>query len=222
MLDFEILKKIKRLRLSPVYSLHDEKNKINGYEVLSVISDTNSESFFNTISKEQMIAILYMQYITCYNKNLAGCFFNQPLKMILDEEYLAKILDLFYCGGHLEIQDSNEIIHLSDEEISILKWTINIIQLHGVYLWMDDVNERVLNFMFENEIFTHGVKIDKYVFWDYFSSDNDFNGLIMLSKMVSSKVIVEGIESVEHYDFVKSSGADFGQGYYWEDKLLFF
>ena len=57
------------------------------------------------------------------------------------------------------------------------------------------------------------MKLDKYSFWDSYENNANLYGII---GGIRDKMIVKGIETIDHLVYAKNQSVIFGQGYLWK------
>ena len=147
----------------------------------------------------------------CINVNLSviQCLrsgFFEHIMGIIDE------YDIEHSMLNFEITES-----VGAEDYRVLSKVAKKLKSQGFLLSMDDYGTGYSNmegiFSLEFDV----VKIDKSILW---SAEKNTNGRIILKNSVNMihdlgcKVLVEGIERIEHIDLLKVLGVDYLQGYY--------
>ncbi|GLX83761.1 hypothetical protein tloyanaT_00130 [Thalassotalea loyana] len=189
-------------------------------EVLCSIHDGKSficpHSFFDTLTKSEHIQI-FKEILNCISgqpraQNMTFSI-NAPMYIIQSPGVLIPLL--------MRYKEQKIALELSEKDVrrfGALEYGVLevIAKMENVSLWLDDFGNNQSNFdvILSKNILINAVKVSKETFWGLFKSDKNFlrSLLVFLSK--EHKVIVEGIETKEHSDFllkIKGVGA---QGYF--------
>lgn len=200
-----------RSRLEPIVCL--QRGKIIGYEVLSrcLTDDTHPEKIFNQLSADDHIELVsrqlekYQKWTEQHpeqykNKRL---YININDKLFEEPELSSYFLP--FCrnyGISIELEKHDT---LNKYEIAIIEQFKSM----GIQVWLDDYNGYDIN---KTMGLWDGIKVDKNYFWQQYIKNHCPLGKI---KKILPKVIIEGIEHLEHHQTAKRSGASYGQGFLW-------
>ncbi|MGG5825558.1 MULTISPECIES: EAL domain-containing protein [Aeromonas] len=208
-------------RLQPIFSFKDDA--ISGYEILSLIQGqpNGTERFFRNISDERLL-YLFKQQILQLNRSLVKgrIFINIKLACLSIEliEWLAMYNErpLAFEIDCQDIQAANFYF----EEIESLDKKLKLLKRHEHQIWLDDFDglfsQEVQHLL--TRIDWDGIKLDKSILWALSSKGvEEFNKIIDRCSVFAGGTIIEGIESFHQFNVSKSSGASFGQGFYWGD-----
>ncbi|TKU70118.1 EAL domain-containing protein [Citrobacter sp. wls710] len=203
-------------KLEPVVNVFNQK--VKGYEILSSPHDLsiNPESYFNSLSDEVLGMIFYEQLsffcMACYRhpaleKNL---FINVPLNILIKDNFIPSVNKyLHLIRLNIEIQYDYDILRsqLLHRVRQSLPYIVNI--------WVDDVDFKTE----KKTIPLHGVglKIDKHSFWKVYEERLEMNEL---SSFCPGCLIVEGVETVSHLEYLRGNNITLVQGYYWPSRKL--
>jgi diguanylate cyclase (GGDEF)-like protein len=83
----------------------------------------------------------------------------------------------------------------------------------GVEIWLDDFGSGYANFEYLQFLPCHVIKIDRSFLAEYEKRRQLLGGMINLAHACGLKVVVEGVETVEHQSLLKNLGCDLLQGF---------
>ncbi|AZV06465.1 EAL domain-containing protein [Enterobacter sp. N18-03635] len=184
-----------------------------GYEILSKPQGKtfNTEAFFLSQPAQILETVFYEQlsFFTTQCKldteRLRNLFINLPLCLLLRKGFLITLREyLTVTDLNLEIQ--YDPVTLKPEVMNCVKTLLS----EGIKIWIDDVD--VCGWSILNDPTGPGIKIDKEAFWSMYRSRTQ---LSVLTHCSDDRVIVEGVETSDHINYLKDNGVCFGQGYYW-------
>ena len=104
-----------------------------------------------------------------------------------------------YEGGNLALIQDGDMVYI-DIEARTLKVDVSEDEFTSAE---ELINNKVI----------YGVKLDKYSFWDSYENNANLYGII---GGIRDKMIVEGIETIDHLVYAKNQSVIFGQGYLWK------
>ncbi|MGI0152478.1 EAL domain-containing protein [Pseudidiomarina sp. WS423] len=87
----------------------------------------------------------------------------------------------------------------------------------GVQVSIDDFGTGYSSFSYLRDLPVHTLKIDRSFIRDIPANQRDsalVQGMIQMAHQLSLNVVVEGIETLEQYEFMRQHGADYLQGFY--------
>ena len=207
----------------------------NGYEALlrwrhpseGIISPA---AFLHVLEDSGLIASVTHQLLTeitnllkeASNKidtisvNLSG-------KLIRDSEFMTSLVNRI---EHLDPPPEHLCLEITEdclaEHITGVSSVLNRLRELGVKIALDDfgTGQSSLNHLrsFDFDI----IKIDRSFVRDVISDPRDANlvkAIIRLSHALGLKVIAEGVENIEQFDYVKYEGSDYIQGYFYSKPL---
>jgi len=127
-----------------------------------------------------------------------------------------------YCNYVTEIGIPSDLIELEItesaffEDISLFRSTLEKLRDFGFRILMDDFGTGYSSLMMLNSVPIDIMKLDKSFIDDY--ADEKGRGIIRcvldLAKNLKIPVVAEGVETKEQYIYLKDSGCDVIQGYY--------
>jgi len=132
-----------------------------------------------------------------------------------------------YCNFVKEIGISPDLVELEItesaffEDISLFRSTLEQLRDFGFRILMDDFGTGYSSLMMLHTVPIDVMKLDKSFIDDY----EDENGssiiqcVLSLAKQLKIPVVAEGVETEEQYVYLKNSGCDFIQGYYFSKPL---
>ncbi|BEU77986.1 EAL domain-containing protein [Enterobacter asburiae] len=198
-------------KLEPIIDMFSQK--VIGYEILSKPEDNtvNTEAFFLSLPVEILGGVFYEQLrfftaqCTLDPERVRNLFINLPLCLLLREGFL-RTLPEYLTVTDLNLEIQYDPVTLTPEVIDYVKTLLP----EGVRLWIDDVDACGGSIL--NDPSGPGIKIDKEAFWSMYRSQAQ---LSVLTHCSDERVIVEGVETAEHINYLKDNRVCFGQGYYW-------
>ncbi len=207
----------------PIYSLDD--NSIYKYEALVRIecdNCLNTPNMFLDISKQVKLYHLITKNMIDKTFTLfKECGLDFSLNLDYDdfsnEETITYLINKIveYGLGHqitFEILESSEI-----DNVSKVIWFINIVKELGCKIAIDDFGSGYSNFNYLIKFRVDYVKIDASLIRNIDIDDSSkalTKSIVSFAKELNIKTIAEHVDRVEIYDFVKSIGIDYAQGFY--------
>ena len=82
-----------------------------------------------------------------------------------------------------------------------------------LFIWLDDIDETIIQPFLFCRLPLNGIKIDKNAFWRLRATPA--LKLVSLCFQLAGSVLIEGIETERDRIRALQAGADLGQGYYW-------
>ncbi|EAQ5803189.1 EAL domain-containing protein [Salmonella enterica] len=144
-------------------------------------------------------------------------FINISIPLLFDIGWLKKILSIVPGPKVLEV-DLNQNESYFPVLVQHLNSTLKtILNYFNAEIWLDDINERQIQLLSTTSFRFDGIKIDKYEFWKIYAEHDQYklNSFILNIKKNARIVLIEGIENVNHLNFVYNSDTDYGQGFLW-------
>ncbi len=134
------------------------------------------------------------------------------------EKYV-KIADMYKVDRkniELEITESATI----DKNIDLLK-IVNKIKSYGFSISLDDFGTGYSSLAMLQELPIDVIKIDKIFVdkADLNSDQNMINYMVLIAKKLGTEIVVEGVETKEQADFIKTLDCDMIQGYYYSKPI---
>lgn len=108
------------------------------------------------------------------------------------------------------------------ESSSIIMRNLMRLKRKGVKISIDDFGTGYNSFNYLQSIEINNLKIDKTFIHDFESNVNQaiIEMIIMLGHKINAKIIAEGVETREQYEYLKQIECDTIQGYYFSKPLL--
>jgi len=101
---------------------------------------------------------------------------------------------------------------------------LNAFKSSGVKIAIDDFGTGYSSLNYLNRYPMDTLKIDRS-FISELSKEEDKNrivkGIISLAHILDMNIVAEGVETVEHHDWLMNHGCEYGQGYYYNKPLDF-
>lgn len=202
------------IKLEPVVALSSSRTV--GAEVLSVLSPhQQSECFFRHQSTMQAVMLLETQLAML--KNDVPCnnlFINLPITVLTVPETFKRLYQLKSPPLNIEIVEPGLFFSLSARQRECVVLRLQQLTLQGHRIWLDDVDEALVQAFLSFRLPLCGVKIDKFAFWRLRTSPA-LSQLVTLCSQIAANVLIEGIETDRDQACALQAGAGFGQGYYW-------
>lgn len=132
-----------------------------------------------------------------------------------------------YCRYIEELDISPTLVELEItesaffEDISLFRSTLERLREFGFRILMDDFGTGYSSLMMLHTVPVDIMKLDKS-FIDDFDDENGrsiIQCVLNLAKQLKIPVVAEGVETEEQYNYLKSSGCDFIQGFYFSKPL---
>tara|TARA_Y100000034_G_scaffold101927_1_gene126531 strand:- start:8715 stop:9425 length:711 start_codon:yes stop_codon:yes gene_type:complete len=200
-------------KISASYSSYDSAEIV--CSVTSQKGKINAEIFFSSISNCEHVEIfrLLLNIILADIRNLKYTIsLNTPDSVVKN---LSQFFKIFECNPQqkiaLELNERN-IDHLTETDFNTLN---SINNFSNIFLWLDDFGTGKSNFeiVISNKISFSAIKVSKELFWELFSSDKKFLQSLLIYLGKRHKVVVEGVCSTKHFDFLSQINNVFMQGF---------
>ena len=143
----------------------------------------------------------------------------QCMQKDLPRYIIGTIKDYGVDGSQINLEVTESFAVQSEE---LLRHSMEVMRQEGITFSMDDFGTGYSNLQ---KMFSMGydiVKIDKSILW---AADEDFSARVLLEstiqmiKDMDRRIVVEGVETAEHRDMLKSLGVDFCQGFFFSRAL---
>lgn len=218
----QIITSTKKYNINFVFQpICSRTNEIVFVECLTRINDINSttQDFFTSIDDQAKLHIMLAQLELLRNNK---CFFEKNNLMatvnvsfknmdILYEDQIKKIIDdIFFVN--LELNELSSHLLSSD--------ALKKFSSYYKYLWLDDFGAGLSNFNIIHEKKFKYIKLDRFMFWKSFNSEEGKNMLHQLIEYLTSEgyfVVIEGIENKIHFEWFKNTSSYAGQGFFWPE-----
>lgn len=208
------------IKLQPIVEL--KSDSIIGYEVLSYFAgDVDSEYYFQH-APENILLSIFNQQVKQVASHPSGYhyFINLSVRDLLSSGLENKIQVLPEQKLVIELQDPENLIDLGATEKAKLVKNLERLRERHFSVWLDDLDESLLSTVCELNFYFDGIKIDKYAFWRTQFSPLELSRLVKSCYQITSNVLIEGIETLQHRDIAARSGASHLQGYLWPETII--
>ena len=217
---------IEGIRLQPLVDL--QLNKEVGREVLAQLSPgLNAEDYFSEVSTEAILLQFFDQIDCIGQMNLTGItFLNLPVRVLADSECIWRLKQLRICyrkGLAIELQDPVNLITSGDQMIRHVERGLRILRDSGWPVWLDDLTSDIFEPLIKKEIQFDGIKIDRAEMVAGRDNVVKFRRFIAKARHLTTPkgyVLTEGIETESDLSIARESGADWGQGFLWQEQLV--
>lgn len=202
------------IKLEPIVAL--STSRTIGAEVLSVLSPhQQSEHFFHNQSAVQSLMLLEAQLCTLKNaRNGNNLFINLPITVLTVGKTFNQLIQLKSSPLNIEIVEPASFFSLSAEERECVTHRLHQLCSQGHRIWLDDVDETVIQPFLSCRLPLCGIKIDKVAFWRLRATPA-LARLVSLCSQIAGHVLIEGIENDRDRAYALQAGAGLGQGYHW-------
>lgn len=204
-------------RLQPIMSA--SSGSLYAYEVLAHFSDpARAERYFQQASPARVMQIFQWQQQWVQGQGVSGCryFCNLPVS-VLSRASFSLGQQPNGAATVIELQDPEAIVRLSGGELTQLTRNLRELRRLPVSLWLDDITPSLLPMLEPMMRLFDGIKIDKGAFWRLAAQPSLLKSFVERCHQYSSLVLIEGVESLEHYQLAILAGADYLQGYLWPE-----
>ncbi|TBL73141.1 EAL domain-containing protein [Obesumbacterium proteus] len=208
------------IKLQPIVEL--KTDSIIGYEVLSYFTDDVDSEYYFQHAPENILISIFNQQVKQVASNPTGYhyFINLSVRDLLSTELENKIQVSSAQKLVIELQDPENLVGLNDMEKTQLVRNLEWLREHHIAVWLDDLDEPLLSTVCALNFCFDGIKIDKYAFWRTQFSPLELNQLVKRCYQITSNVLIEGIETLQHRDIAARSGASHLQGYLWPETII--
>ncbi|HBN6293896.1 TPA: EAL domain-containing protein [Vibrio parahaemolyticus] len=211
-----MLSNVRNFRLQPILELSHGAPTIIAYEILTNLHNkTDVEFFFTGLPLIEFKKLFVFQVSLC--SRLDGYFhINTPLELLL-QSYISRVINKYNFSNiqpgklRIELQNPNQLLALSASDLAKIRTEILLLQARGAEVWLDDISESLSTLAIYLGV--DGVKLDKSFFW----SVDDLLSVQEKFQKENILVIVEGVETICHYNKVAKSDCILVQGFFWPD-----
>lgn len=209
-----ISRDITGIKLEPIVALSTSRTV--GVEVLSVLSPhQQSERFFHRQSAVQSLMLLEAQLRTLKNAhNSNNLFINLPITVLTVSKTFIQLMQLKSAPLNIEIVEPASFFCLSAGQRESVTRRLQQLSRQGHRIWLDDVDETVIQPFLSCRLPLYGIKIDKVAFWRLRGTPA-LSRLVSLCSQIAGNVLIEGIENEQDRAYALQAGAGLGQGYHW-------
>ncbi|MGK3226690.1 EAL domain-containing protein [Enterobacter soli] len=209
-----ISRDITGIKLEPIVALSTSRTV--GVEVLSVLSPhQQSERFFHRQSAAQSLMLLEVQLRALKNaRNGNNLFINLPITVLTVSKMFIQLMQLKSSPLNIEIVEPASFFSLSAGQRESVTRRFQQLSRQGHRIWLDDVDETVIQPFLSCRLPLYGIKIDKVAFWRLRATPA-LSRLVSLCSQIAGNVLIEGIENEQDRAYALQAGAGLGQGYHW-------
>ncbi|KUQ81067.1 MULTISPECIES: EAL domain-containing protein [Enterobacter cloacae complex] len=202
------------IKLEPIVALASLRQV--GVEVLSVLSASrHAEDFFYDRSALWSITLLEAQLAALKNTPRGhNLFINLPITVLTEPASFQRLIRLPAAPLNIEIVDPVAFLALSVAQKQRVIQNLLLLRKQGHAIWLDDVDDVLVQSFLACRLPLSGIKIDKETFWRLRDTPA-LRQLVSLCFQLAGKVLIEGIETERDRTWAQQAGADLGQGYYW-------
>ena len=115
---------------------------------------------------------------------------------------------------NIEFVDPASILALSVAQKQFVVQNLHQLSRRGHAIWLDDIDDVLVQSFLSFRLPLSGIKIDKEAFWRLRDTP-ELRQLVSLCFQLAGKVLIEGIETERDRTCALQAGADLGQGYFW-------
>jgi len=197
--------------------LHPSKGWISPVEFISLAEDTNLIiPIGDWVLTQACLQMKHWQQAGVAPNYVAV---NVSGRQFLAKDFVAKVEKTISETGvnpqHIEIELTESIL-IEDVELALT--TLNRLKFMGIKLSVDDFGTGYSSLSYLKQFPINTVKIDQSFVRDLVTSDDDkaiINAIIQMGHALGLGVIAEGVEEIEHVDYLKSVNCDILQGYHY-------
>lgn len=216
---------IEGIRLQPFINL--ETGEQTGQEVLSVLSTgVEPEQFFRTFEPNVcLIQFFDLMDIVSQMKLTTPYFLNLPVRVLADPECLRRLTQIRVCYRRnvvIEVQDPAELVIAEDRVADAVMNGVNTLRCYGWQVWLDDLTYSVWRVLSNTGMLFDGVKIDRMELAYTPSLEALVTQARKLLAYQENNILIEGIETEDDQVRARNSGAGWGQGFLWPEKMITF
>ena len=193
-------------------------------ECLTRIKNVNftTQEFFSSAEDKTKLNIMLSQFDLLKNNRVF--FESNNLKVTINISF--KNMGILYEDPIKKVINELDFVNLEINELSSqLLSSSALMELSSFYkyLWLDDFGDGLSNFNLIYERVFKYVKLDRFLFWRLFDSDNGKKMLYQLIEYLTYEgcfVVIEGIENKIHFDWFKKTSSYAGQGFFWPEMTI--
>ena len=167
--------------------------------------------------------VIFMQVCNLQKKLLEQGIVPVPISVNVSRQLLYdKFFAEFYCNYMKQLELPTNLVELEItesaffEDIDLFRSTLEKLRNFGFRILMDDFGTGYSSLMMLHTVPIDVIKLDKSFIDDY--EDEKGSSIIQcvlnLAKMLKLPVVAEGVETKEQYLYLKKSGCDVIQGFY--------
>lgn len=202
------------IKLEPIVTLSSLRQ--TGVEVLSILTPAQqSEDFFRDRSAEQSLMLLEVQ-LAVLKKALVrdNIFINLPITVLTRPVIFQRLTKIQSSTLNIEIVEPAALLRLPTAQRKTVIERLLELRTQGHRVWLDDVDEVLVQPLLSCRLPLHGIKIDKDAFWRLRTTPA-LGQLVSGCFQLAGNVLIEGIETESDLACARQAGAGLGQGHYW-------
>ncbi|CDZ75908.1 Bacteriophytochrome cph2 [Legionella massiliensis] len=189
---------------------------------------------FIPAAEESRIIVLLGEWVlrnACLQNKIWQNMGYKPIKLAINVSGIQLMRDNFADFVRLALNDSQlnpEYIELELTESIIMNdkkqnlRTLERLKDMGVYLTIDDFGTGYSSLNYLREFPVNKLKIDQSFVRDCYTSSNDasiITAIIAMGHGLKLRVLAEGIETIDQLNFLKQTGCDEGQGFFFDQPM---
>ncbi|QOS76562.1 EAL domain-containing protein [Paenibacillus sp. JNUCC31] len=192
----------------------DHGRFFSAYELFEVARDTGLHSFLDRTARIAAIetsAVLLPQGVKRFVNFLPSSIYN-PEYCLTHTFKAIERLSLDPKDFVFEVVETEQI-----QQMSILQHIFEVYRSHGMSVALDDVGAGFSTIELMNRLEPDFVKIDRSLIdrCDHdLTKQQQIIDIVEMSRRFGGRVLAEGIERIEEFEFCRSVGIDLAQGYY--------
>ena len=125
-----------------------------------------------------------------------------------------RLLQLNSPPLNIELVEPASFFSLSDPARLRVSCALQQLTARGHRIWLDDIDEAIVQPFLSCRLPLTGIKIDKEAFWRLRATPA-LGQLVTRCFQLADNVLIEGIETEKDHSRARQAGAGLGQGYYW-------
>ncbi|WP_164489438.1 EAL domain-containing protein [Shewanella algae] len=212
--------------LQPIMNFRDSIEI--GYELLSKVEYVDDVAkFFSGVSDADIAELvkeqIYQMNRVCESGRIPmrkRLFVNIRTSTIADSNFVQWLCSQSRLPLALEI---DYLDLLNQPDLRFNTDNLNFLRKHGHQIWLDDYTCDFNNHSCFDVLSNpwDGIKIDKTVLWHSCYDYDELREIVERCKELCEVVLIEGVESEQHVSACRNAKVDLGQGFYWQDRLVF-
>ena len=182
----------------------------------------------NTGFVRELDKVIFMQVCDLQKNLLEQGIVPVPISVNVSRQLLYdKFIAEFYCDYMKQMKIPTDLIELEItesaffEDIDLFRSTLEKLRNYGFRILMDDFGTGYSSLMMLHSVPIDIIKLDKSFIDDY--EDEKGSSIIQcvlnLARMLKLPVVAEGVETKEQYIYLKNSGCDVIQGFYFSKPI---
>lgn len=220
--DLEMLAAVNGMRLQPLVKL--DNGQYLGHEVLAqVVTDLCLDDYFQSLSIEAHLLLFWYQMEALHRLDdpETGLFFlNLPVRVLSDAACCRRLKQIRICYRRnmvIEVQDPAALLALTPTRRQVFQTQVRQLRMAGWSVWLDDLTQTIQAGLTDGAYWFDGVKTDCSEIRQHTLPE-----LVKQARHLGRQVLVEGIETEAGLLRARASGAEWGQGYLWPERVVAF